>query len=645
MNTVQAAFGGRNVIGFDLGHAHTTLATMSVAGRELKILEISKRKVQTTALKRRYVGSEHQRNGSTNGYKLLFGDRVFNHTPPEDELHISFKRRPSHDPIYQKNMAEFFASVLSDIDNSGQLQGWSQTTIIVGCPSAWSEQERAWYQQLLTVTGYPQPLVISESRAALLHTIVSEEAQVKLQDFDNTILVVDVGSSTVDFTLIHGMKSEEPLADFGDDIGGAFFDQAIYDYAVAHHPQPEQLRSLLALNRNLEPKLLYLCRKAKEKYFDAPDDFEDRNVPGFAEEVGTIMCGPIVNGAVMAEILAKPTKSGKPWISTFAEHLQRAKQIADAKGKPVRVIILTGGAARMHFVKETIDAIFPDSKLFVDSEPENSVAKGLAVWGRGDILVNSFRAEVDRLFATEIPALLRSRQEQLLDLLTPTLADKVIDDFVTPGIFAWKRGQYESLASLKAAIAAQTAAWLSSVEGQQLRVEIANRWWNDYVRQDFQAIMEPVCAAHDVPVGSVDIRVPFQLDHFSHNELDVPIPLGPLLRIVAYIIFWAIVWVLPLGGPILAAFITLLFKDEIDRFIDNSMQQLNLPVFMRSTVSDNKIQQIGKQNRVRIAGVMKQKLMDDAVFMENLNQQLVAQLRDDVERAVQKIARRLYSGV
>ncbi|HHY57945.1 MAG TPA: hypothetical protein GYA08_21205, partial [Chloroflexi bacterium] len=181
--------------------------------------------------------------------------------------------------------------------------------------------------------------------------------------------------------------------------------------------------------------------------------------------------------------------------------------------------------------------------------------------------------------------------------------------------------------------------------GQQLRVEIANRWWNDYVRQDFQAIMEPVCAAHDVPVGSLDIRVPFQLDHFSHDELEVPIPLGPLLRIIGYIIFWAIVWVLPLGGPILAAFITLLFKDEIDRFIDNSMQQLNLPVFMRSTVSDNKIQQIGEQNRMRIASVMKQKLMAEPAFMENLNQQLVAQLRDDVDRAVQKIANRLYSGV
>ncbi|HHY55805.1 MAG TPA: Hsp70 family protein, partial [Chloroflexi bacterium] len=381
MNTMQAGFGGRNVIGFDLGHAHTTLATMSVAGRELKILEISKRKVQTTALKRRYAKPEHQRNG----YTVLFGDRVFNHTPPEDELHIGFKRRPSHDPVYQKNMAEFFAAVLNDIDNSGQLQGWSQTTIIVGCPSAWSKQERERYQQLLTVTGYPEPLVISESRAALLHTIVSEEAKVKLQDFDNTILVVDVGSSTVDFTLIHGMRSEEPLADFGDDIGGAFFDQAIYDYAVAHHPQPEQLRSLLALNRNLEPKFLYLCRKAKEKYFAERDDFEHDNVPGFTEDLETIKFGPIVNGAVMAEILAKPTKSGKPWIPTFAGHLQRAKQIADAKGKPVRVIILTGGAARMHFVKETIDAIFPDSKLFVDSEPENSVAKGLAVWGRGDI--------------------------------------------------------------------------------------------------------------------------------------------------------------------------------------------------------------------------------------------------------------------
>lgn len=641
MSTMQSAWSGRNVIGFDLGHAHTTLATMPVAGQAVTMLEISKRKVQTTALKRRYAPSEHQRNG----YKVLFGDRVFNHTPPEDELYIGFKARPSHDPLYQKNMAEFFTAVLNDVKNSGQMLDWSQVSIIVGCPSAWTKHEREWYQQSLTVTGYPPPLVISESRAALLNAIVPQSAKVTLQDLNETVLVVDVGSSTVDFTLIHGVSSEEPLADFGDDIGGAFFDLAIYDYTMRHHPHSEKLRNLLALNRNLQPKLLYMCRKAKEKYFDAPDDFEDRNVPGFAEDLDSIYFGPIVNGEVMAEILAKPTKSGKPWIPTFAGHLARARQIAEEKGKPVRLIILTGGAARMYFVQETIRAIFPGILLVVDNEPEYSVAMGLAVWGRGDILVKSFSTEVDRLFATEIPDLLRSRQEQLLDLLTPTLADKVIDDFVTPAIFAWKRGQYESLTSLKAAIDAQISAWLSGAQGQQLRVEIANRWWNDSVRQDFQSIVEPVCAAHDVPVGSLDIRVPFQLDHFGHNELEVPIPLGPLLRIIAYIIFWAVVWVLPLGGPILAAFITLLFKDGIDRFIDDNMQKLNLPVFMRGTVSDDKIRQIGEQNRVRIASVMKQKLMEDAAFVENLNQQLVAQLRDDVERAVQKIANRLYSGV
>jgi len=157
--------------------------------------------------------------------------------------------------------------------------------------------------------------------------------------------------------------------------------------------------------------------------------------------------------------------------------------------------------------------------------------------------------------------------------------------------------------------------------------------------------MDPVCTAHDVPVGSLDIRVPFQLDHFGHDELQAPIPLGPLLRIIGYIIFWAIVWVLPLGGPILAAFITLLFKEGIDLFIDESMQKINLPVLMRGTVSDDKIRQIGEQNRVRIASAMKQKLATDPAFLENLNLQLVAQLRDDVKHAEKKIANRLYSGV
>lgn len=458
MSTVHATFDGKKVIGFDLGHAHTALATMSVAGRELKSLEISKRKEQTTALKRRYTKPSASPVGAQNGYTVSFGDRVFNQILPEDELHLGFKARPSHNLLYQKNMTEFFTAVLHDVTTSGQVQDWSQVSIIVGCPSEWKEKEREWYQKLLTVPGYPEPLVTSESRAALLNAIVPHETVMTLHDLNKTILVVDVGSSTVDFTLIHGVSSEKPLADFGDDIGGAFFDQAIYDYAISHHPQPEQLHNLLALNRNLEPKLLYRCRKAKEKYFESPEDWEEDDVPGFAEPLGTLVFEPVVNGATMREILAKPTKSGKPWIPTFEDHLRKAQQIADAESKSVSVVILTGGAARMSFVRETICTVFPGALLIVDSEPEYSIARGLAAWGRSDILVKSFRAEMDRLFKTEIPDLLRNKQEYLLDLLAPTLADHVIDNFVTPGIFAWKRGEYESLASMKNAIDAQTSA-------------------------------------------------------------------------------------------------------------------------------------------------------------------------------------------
>lgn len=632
----------QEVIGFDLGHAHTTLALVRVAAPQPKVLEITKRKVQTTALKRRYSAN----HGSQNGYTILFGDRVFNQTPPEDELHLAFKAKPSGNPLHMKNMAEFFTAVLEDIRASGQIQDWANVSIIVGCPSHWEEADREQYQRLLAVPSFPKPQVISESRAALLNAIAPAEVAITQEDLHNSVLIVDIGSSTVDFTLIHGM-SEEPLSDFGTDIGGSFFDEEIYRCSVEHYPDPEHLAQMLRLNRNLEPKLIYQCRKAKEKYFESPEDWKVKHVPGFAEEISVgRYFEPIVNGETMARILQKPTRSGQPWVETFEGQLRKAQQEANVKGYPVKVVVLTGGASRMGFIVEGIRRIFPEqsTKLIQDSEPETSVAKGLAIWGRGDILVRSFETTVDELFQSRIPALLREKQPHLLSLLIPALVEKVINDFVIPQMLAWKAGRYNTIQELKTAISAQAATWLASSDGQQFRIDVANRWWNEFVRTEFQALVDPVCKAHDVPIGSLDIRVPFQLDQLHHAELEVPIPLGPMLRIIGYVIFWAVVWVLPLGGPVLAAFITLLFKEEIDSFIDENMAKLNLPGILRKTVSDDKIHQVGVQNGQRMAEEMEQKLSHDQNFGDSLHASLIAQLSDDIDRAIRKIAVRLYAG-
>jgi len=633
----------QEVIGFDLGHAHTTLASVMVAAHQPKVLEITKRKVQTTALKRR----PNTKHGSQNSYTILFGDRVFNHVPPEEELHLAFKAKPSNNPLYMKNMAEFFSAVLEDIRASGQVQDWANVSIIVGCPSHWEEEDRKRYQSLLATPAFPQPQVISESRAALLNAIAPAEVAITQDDLRDSVLIVDVGSSTVDLTLIHGLQGEEPLCDFGAEIGGAFFDEEIYRCSVERYPDPDHLRLMLQLNRNLEPKLIYKCRKAKEKYFESPEDWEASHVPGFAEEISVgRYFEPIVSGETMAHILQKPTKSGQPWIETFEGQLRKAQQEANAKGYPVKVVVLTGGAARMGFVTESIRRVFPEqtTKLIQDSEPETSVAKGLAIWGRGDILVRSFEATIDELFQSHIPALLREKQPHLLSLLIPSLVEKVINDFVIPEMLAWKAGRYSTLQELKTVISTRATEWLASPAGQQFRIDVANRWWNESVRKEFQALVDPVCKAHDVPVGSLDIRVPFQLDRLHYEELEVPIPLGPMLRIIGYVIFWAIVWVLPLGGPILAAFITMFFKEEIDHFIDENMEKLSLPGFLRKTVSDDKIYQVGVQNGQQMAKQMEQKMSQDENFGDSLHASLIAQLSDDIDRAIRKIAVRLYSG-
>lgn len=632
-----------DIIGFDLGHAHTTLARVPVTDRTaLDTLEIGKRAVQTTAIKRVHAID----STPATPYKVQIGDRIFNRIKPDEELHLAFKAPPPGDALYELNMREFFCAVLEDLQASGIMSAWDGVMIVVGCPSAWEPKVRKKYQMLLTDPRFPTPVVVSESRAALLNAIGSQ-GRLTQEEVEGTILTVDVGSSTVDFTIIHGSSSEEPLYTFGDELGGSFFDNQILALGIERHPKADQLRALLAGNRNLKHLLLYTCRKIKERYFESPEDFEETPVKGLSEDLGDLIFDPKLNGEMMREILATPTRSGLPWKATFEHHLLNARSAAQQKGYAIRAVVLTGGAARMGFVPDTVRKIFPESEgitLIMDNAPHASVARGLALWGRGDVLVKSFRAEIKHLFAEEVPALVERHQGQLLELLIPALADKIINEFVVPGLMNWKDRAYNTTAELKEALNNQTEAWIKSEAGQQFFVSITNQWWDEGVRDEFSKLVGPICKAHDVPVGALDIRHPYTVAGFDATNLSVPIPLEEIVRIVGYIIFWLIVWVLPLGGPLLAAFITLLFKEAVDSIIDEFMQHADMPRWARDWVSDDKIQRIGQENRQRIIETMTAKLSGDTEFMTDLQQHLCSQLQDDVEREAKKIENRLYSG-
>jgi hypothetical protein len=431
--------------------------------------------------------------------------------------------------------------------------------------------------------------------------------------------------------------------DFGADFGGAFFDEQILAYTLEHNADGD-IRPLIQRSENayLLPVLKFRCRKAKEAYFNDPDSFAEESPKVNFERIGNRIFQPIVNGEVMRQFLTQPLQhSSLSWPETFKQHLEQVKEKLTQDNVPLTAVLLTGGAARMGFTHDLIRQTLVTGaiKFKPDQDPALSIARGLALWGRRRYLIDSFVQEVRQVFESAMPNLILRHQGSLLDLLLSGLTEKAIEEFAVPAIFEWKEGKIESTQALRQRIKDQTDAWLKSPEGAEFLASVSNRWWGE-VLEEFRPILDSLCKQYDVPAGSLNLQLPFHAGDYFNPAIPVPVPLEPLFRILGYIIFWAIVWVLPLGGPIIAAFITWLFKDELDEFIDKQMQKIEtIPGFMRRLISDDKIRRIGRENKNQITDKMKTTLLRDETAMATMRSQLLDHLRLEVEKQAHEAAR------
>ena len=178
-------------IGFDLGHGETAVAKANVESVEPpEMLEVNSKKIQITAL------GWHPDLGYLVGEQALIQAGV-------TQLKISFKERPNNDLNYRKTIRSFLETYYNLLKESKQIQGGETSQFYVGCPSGWSASDREEYQKLLKEAGIPILSVVPESRAAFMQA--KEAGKLEYDKLKSAVLIVDIGSSTTDFTLVKSL--------------------------------------------------------------------------------------------------------------------------------------------------------------------------------------------------------------------------------------------------------------------------------------------------------------------------------------------------------------------------------------------------------------------------------------------------------
>lgn len=470
-------------VGLDLGHGETALARAFAQGHvEPEILEYRGTRSLVTAVSKEGKGKP----------KIRIGAEAL--TLSDAKIWAKFKSSDLDSADVREPLTLFTKALINGLTDDGSLRGPRESHFVIGCPSGWSPEVRTHYRNLFVkAAGLSQARIVSESRAALMTAL--EQGYLSMDDARASVLIVDIGSSTSDFTYCRNLETD----DVGHNIlGSGLLDTEIFELNLARQPQRGRIETLLTSHPSYRPILEYWCREAKEAYFTGED-----------KPVEMIRRLPIEGGLLFEirvdkddadAILSKPLDAlqGYSWRKAFDFALRET--IDRLGGRDPDTVLLTGGASRLPLVLPATKKAFPKARVIRGAEPEFAIARGLAWLGRFEFLHDSFKSEVGALMETDgdVAQLAHVAAQKLGETLAPALVDGLTDDCIKPAFREWRSGNIASLDQVEAALTQSVADWLRSDTAQAKLKPVIGRWFAG-LQREIETITDPLCREHGLP--------------------------------------------------------------------------------------------------------------------------------------------------
>ncbi len=474
------------IAGFDLGHGESALAlAMENSTCEPKMLEVQGERSFITAV------AEHPTKG------VLIGEEAYT-TRGAANLRICFKS-PDLDRLeVRQAITRFVGRVFHLLVDERKLRGDETTLVVIGCPSGWEPAARLGYEQLLRGAGIKNIKLTAESRAAFV--AAKEEGRLGLSRsvLLGSVLIIDIGSSTTDFTAVLGLK--ERYIDFGDNrLGASLIEQSLLERTLAKHARRTELDDLFRRDPSWCARCELRCRKVKEMYFTREAQLENGDAVADVERISTGFHFDVeLSRSEMQNVLAQalPTLHDRSWPDAFREDLLCAKQRLAAN--PPKLILLTGGASRMGFVLRICEEEFPEARIVRGAEPEFTIARGLAWAGRIDLKTAAFREELQAL--VESGAIIHAVKEKVPDLYSEVaggLASIIPDKFIVPIFMRWQKHAITTLAELEPLAREQITTWLAGPEGVAFLQPLVAKWFEG-LQPSIESLTDPLCDRFDI---------------------------------------------------------------------------------------------------------------------------------------------------
>jgi len=583
-------------IGYDLGHGETALGrAYGRSMREPEILEYRGEKSFVTAI-------------AKTGKDIKIGADAVNIAAmgKDADVWVKFKARDVRDPTVADPTKLFTKTLFASLTQEKKIRGPGTSQFIVGCPSGWSADDRKDYTGIFKSVGLKSVKIIPESRAALMTAL--EQGYLNLEAARSTVLIVDIGSSTTDFTYCHDLEAE----DVGHNIlGSGLLDTIILDINLARQNEREKIETLMARYPHYRPIMEYWCRLAKEQYFNGDD-----------KPVEMIKRLPI-DGGVLFEIRIDKKDAdyilsakldalnGFTWPGAFAFALKETIEMLG--GRHPETVLLTGGASRLPLVGPACQKAFPDASVVRGAEPEFAIARGLAWHGRFEHLHANFKRSVAELMADNGPIYRKAKaaSSHLGDLISPPLVDAIIESCIVPVFQDWRAGNVKSLDDVEPVLAERLKVWLTSDAAQKVLRPVITEWFAG-LQRDIEKETDPLCRDHGLPAMVLSLD---DSQHVSRHLEDLTVSAPQVTSLESDTALAGTTVSAILIGVILAKanVFALLFANPIGvvvggavgagsyffgrKALEGKMRSANVPKVARQVMTDGRIRRAAKGQR------------------------------------------------
>ena len=368
----------RYAVGLDIGDGESSLCWLETRGRgEARVYD---RGTEGSAILTA-LGRERLDQGD---YRHLIGEAA---VLTRNVLHFSvnFKNRPDPDTLNPPDAVRFARILLTEFF-SEHPEVRRDCVVYVGHPTGWDAVSVEAYRRHLSSTNLPVRLV-AESQSALVHVRDRRSERRDTRGLDR-VLVVDIGSSTTDFTFVEDLIPRNlPL---GSDLGCRVIDDRLARMVRQAFAGDKAFTEALDQD-GAEETLRLLCRWAKEAQFTR-DDVRIQYLQAGCDTRFVPFMNPSFGWLRGVDIPLRVVRAPGGWAERFSDVLT---EVRDALGSAEpELVVLTGGGSRMPVVSELCLKAFPNAAVEHDEAPSLAVTRGLASVGRHRVNVARFRHDI-----------------------------------------------------------------------------------------------------------------------------------------------------------------------------------------------------------------------------------------------------------